>query len=258
MLGEPGDAADDYPEDVCDILANFEPYHFWHRGRNRLVISTLREVLGPLQGRSVLDVGCGTGYVLQALDAAGMLTCGLDMHLAALRYARRRTRGLIVCETATRMPFAGQFELALLCDVIEHTPDDVAVLRETRRALQPGGRVLITVPAHSFLWSVVDDVSGHKRRYSRSMLRQAMEQAGLNVKLIRYFNSLLVPMQLAQRQLLQRRPTKQDHLTILRQGLRPPPEPLNALLYFSTFADLPLSRLGVPFGSSLIAVGELA
>ncbi len=257
MLGRAGTAEEDYPEDVCELLAGFEPHHFWFRARNRLILSTLREVLGPLEGRSVLDIGCGTGYVLQALDAAGMLTCGLDMHLAALHFARRRTRGLVVCETASRVPFSGQFDVGLLCDVIEHTPDDVEMLREARRALKPTGMLLITVPAHAFLWSIIDDVSGHKRRYSRSMLQRSMEEAGLRVRLMRHFNSLLVPLQAAQRQFLHRRPrASEDNLTILRNALRPPPGPLNALLYMSTLPDVALSRLGVPFGASLVAVGE--
>src|SRR5262249_8704123 len=117
----------DYPDESYALLAEVEPRHFWFTGRNQVILATMRRTIGPLADRSVLDIGCGTGFVLAALERAGMTVCGLDMHLAGLRYARQRTNGLLVRETATRIPFADEFDVVMLCDVIEHTDDDSAV-----------------------------------------------------------------------------------------------------------------------------------
>jgi SAM-dependent methyltransferase len=255
-----GEAAilQDYPDNVYALLVAVEPRHFWFRARNRVIAATLRAALGELRGRTVLDVGCGTGGVLAALEQAGMHGCGLDMHLVGLRHARRRTRGPLVCETATRIPFSAQFDAVLLCDVIEHTADDSDVLREASRALAPGGSLLVTVPAHPKLWSVVDEVSGHKRRYTQQMLVSAMQQAGLRVRLLRYFNGLLWPAQVLQRRRY-RGPapaSPETRLDILRQALQIPPAPINALLHFALVADPLLTRLNV--GTSLIALGQAA
>jgi 2-polyprenyl-3-methyl-5-hydroxy-6-metoxy-1,4-benzoquinol methylase len=253
----PADPAveDDYPPAVYALLAEVEPAHFWFDERNRLILSTMREVLGSLQDRTVVDIGCGTGFVTAAAERAGMRTCGLEAHLGGLRIARTRTRGQLLCETAMRMPFAGQFDVAMLCDVIEHTPDDVGVLRAASSAVQPAGIVVVTVPAHQWLWSPLDDVSGHKRRYSRRTLIDAMHRAGLRVRLARYFNCLLLPAQMAHRLLASARERKLDRLALLRRGLMPPREPWNALMRLAMRADGVLSRFPLNFGASLVAIG---
>ena len=223
-----------------------------------MIIATMRRVIGPLAGRSVLDIGCGTGFVLAALELSGMIACGLDMHLAGLRYARARTHGLLVCETATRVPFANQFDVAMLCDVIEHTSDDSAVLREASRALKPRGVIVITVPANPHMWTIVDEVSGHKRRYTRTTLAEAIQKADLRVRALHYFNSVLYPVQLFQRRFLKRRAISSDadRLDVFHQSLRMPPPLLNSIFRAAMAADVPLSRLALPIGGSLIAVAE--
>src|SRR5205085_2027009 len=129
ILGD-ADHRDDYPDEAYALLAAVERKHFWFKQRNRLILSTLREAIGQLAGRSALDVGCGTGFVTAAIEGSGMMTCGIDMHLGGLRYARPRVRGPLMCTGATAMPFVSTFDVALLCDVIEHAADDVAVLRD--------------------------------------------------------------------------------------------------------------------------------
>lgn len=250
----------DYPDDVYRLLAEIEPDHFWFSGRNAVIIQMLRRSIGALEQRSVLDIGCGTGFVLAAFERAGMTTCGLDMHLAGLRYARRRVEGLLLCQGAARIPFSQQFDIVTLCDVIEHVPDDSAVLREAQRALGKQGVVLVTVPANPGLWTVLDEVSGHKRRYTRETLTRAMERAGLRVMAVRYFNTLLLPIQRLQRRLLgsRQRGAGDDALQIFRQSLRVPPSPFNQIFRLAMAADVPLSRLPIPFGASLIAIGKPA
>lgn len=247
----------DYPDDAYTLLAEVEPRHFWFSGRNRLILSTMREVIGPLEGRCVLDVGCGTGFVLAALERAGMVGCGIDMHIAGLRYARERTQALLLCGTATGVPFDAQFDVVTLCDVIEHTLDDEAPLRAASQALKDDGVLIVTVPAHPSLWTPVDEAWGHKRRYTKEGLAEAMVRAGLRVRLVRYFNALLFLAQALQRQFLKRRLSgaDADHLSLMRQALRVPPAPLNALLHLAMTADIAISRLSLPFGTSLIAIG---
>jgi SAM-dependent methyltransferase len=258
VMSADGPTHDDYPDQAFALLASVEMRHFWFVERNRLIVSTMREVLGNLSGRTVVDVGCGTGFVMAKLEQVGMLACGLDMHLQGLRYARLRTRGPLICESASRVPFRASFDVAMLCDVIEHVPDDVAVLRDVRDALVPGGSVVVTVPAHQSLWSAMDDASGHRRRYSRAMLCESMRRAGYRVHVARYFNALLLPVQFAQRRLLQSRAkgNSSDMSAILRKGLLPPPRPINAIMRLAMAADVLLTRLPVTIGSSLIAIGS--
>jgi 2-polyprenyl-3-methyl-5-hydroxy-6-metoxy-1,4-benzoquinol methylase len=250
----------DQPKDYYSLLFEAEPRHFWFTERNALIVSTLRKVLGEPRGRSALDVGCGTGFVTSALERAGMRTCGLDTQIEALRLARRRTAGLLLLAAGDRVDFNHQFDVVLLCDVIEHIEDDLNVLRQAGQSLQPGGALVVTVPAHRQLWTTLDDLSGHKRRYSRQELVDSMRSAGYSVSLAHYFNCLLMPAQWLQRQLLRRNParTPAEQWRLVRDSLRPPAPPINTLLRAVTATDRLFSPLPIALGSSLIAVGQRA
>ncbi|MET0245508.1 MAG: SAM-dependent methyltransferase, partial [Sphingomonas sp.] len=84
-------------------------------------------------------------------------------------------------------------------DVIEHIDDDVAALKAMAKRLKPGGRILIAVPAHQWMWSAHDVVNHHKRRYSKGTLTAALAKAGLGWTKLRWFNSLLFPAAVAAR-----------------------------------------------------------
>ncbi len=88
----------------------------------------------------------------------------------------------------------GHYHLIAVLDVVEHIEDDVAALRAMAGCLAPGGKILITVPAHAWMWSAHDVVNHHHRRYSKATLRRAIAAAGMRPEKLGYFNSLLFPL----------------------------------------------------------------
>jgi len=256
VLGQ--ESYEDYADQFHELIAEVEARHFWFAARRRVIVTALRRVMGELRCRTVLDVGCGTGFVLAALEEAGMVGCGLDASLAGLRKARRRVRCPLVCATPGDVPFQGQFDAVTVCDVIEHVPDDVSLLREAARAVRDDGVVLVTVPAGPSLWTTVDAVSGHKRRYTRSSLLDTLRAAGLRPDHVAYFNRALYPVQLMQRLAASRPRAHMDRMGLLRRALAVPAAPLNALLHVISWVDAELERVPLPFGTSLIAVAHLS
>jgi SAM-dependent methyltransferase len=254
-LGSPAGAQEDYPEAIYEVVAEAEERHFWFAARNDIILSTLRRTVGPLAGRRLLDVGCGTGFVLQALEAAGADAWGIDMHLAALERARARVRGPLVWSAAARLPFLEDFDVVSLFDVVEHAADDASVLAEARRVLRAGGAVVVTVPAGQHLWTRYDGVIGHKRRYTRESLAAAFTRAGLHVAAMQYFNCLPAVLQRLQRRVAGIDAETGDAVTIVRRALAPPPAAVNALLRHVLRLEAPLGRLPFVTGASLIAVG---
>src|SRR5205814_10059282 len=93
-------------------------------------------------------------------------------------------RGTI--ETYLERYGAGQLDAVLSSNVLEHLPDDVGCLRRLHQALRPGGALAVYVPACGGPFGRLDEAVGHQRRYSRSLLRSRLEEAGFVVEWVRY------------------------------------------------------------------------
>ena len=78
--------------------------------------------------------------------------------------------------------------------MLEHVAEDEASLVAMRRLLKPNGKIVLTVPAHQWLWSTHDVGLHHMRRYSRELLRERIEQAGYRIEKLTYTNAALFPV----------------------------------------------------------------
>jgi 2-polyprenyl-3-methyl-5-hydroxy-6-metoxy-1,4-benzoquinol methylase len=228
-----------------------EKVHWWCVARQRIVEDVIdrRLQLPPLA--RVLDVGCGSGAVLEALSAR-FEAYGTDTSQLAIDLSRQRGLTNAFCCTLATFPRAElRFDLTTLLDVIEHVDDDLAMLKYAHHYLKPGGWALVTVPAYQFLWGPHDVVNHHKRRYTRAGLRRVLQAAGLELRLLSYFNALLFPAALAA--------WAGEKVAGIGSDPRPgvPPAPLNTLLttVFSMEKYL-LRGLTLPYGLSLIALAR--
>ncbi len=228
-----------------------EDRHWWYSGRRRVLEVALRNLaLAP--GTRVLDAGCGSGRNMVELRRLGTVT-GIELSAPSVQAARARGVGEVIEGSALEMPFAqDSFDLAVSLDVIEHLEDDVAALRELRRVVAPGGRLLVTVPAYQWLWSRHDVINHHHRRYSRGTLVGAAERAGWRCERTTHFNSLLLPLAIGLRALeLFSRGGEGSSL-----DLWVPPAPLNWGLQQPMNLEARLIGRGVriPAGLSLLAL----
>src|SRR5207302_10426687 len=93
----------------------------------------------------------------------------------------------------------GDYDLIGAFDVIEHIDDDAAALAAIATKLNPGGKFMMAVPAHPWMWTAHDVVNHHKRRYSKRALKTLVENSPMRLEKIGYFNSVLFPLAVAQR-----------------------------------------------------------
>jgi SAM-dependent methyltransferase len=167
-----------------------QPDYWWYRARSDL----LRTVLGPYVGspERVLDVGSADGPSVGWLTAPHKVSLDLD------------PRGLQapagICGSVLALPFAdGSFEVVGAFDVVEHCePEDLA-LAELHRVLEPGGRLLLSVPAYRWAWSDHDVANGHLRRYTRSGAVSVLRAAGFDVVRATYGFASVFPAFVAER-----------------------------------------------------------
>jgi SAM-dependent methyltransferase len=173
-----------------------EDRHFWFRARNKVLARVVSRLVAKLpDGYRVLEVGCGTGNVLRVLEqvcARGQVV-GMELYEEGLHYARTRVRCPLIAGDIHETVFPEPFNLIGLFDVLEHLPDDVRILKALRQNLAPGGRLLLTVPAHQSLWSYADEYGGHFRRYGTRQLRAVLEEAGFQVEYLTQFMTMLYP-----------------------------------------------------------------
>ncbi|MFK2878786.1 class I SAM-dependent methyltransferase [Rhodanobacter hydrolyticus] len=239
-------------------LAAVEDGHFWFRARNELIVHVLRRYFP--HARSMLEIGCGTGYVLREVtDKLPQLrVCGSEIFLEGLSFASRRVPVADLFQMdAQRVPFVEEFDLIGAFDVVEHIADDMRVLREIHHALMPGGGAIFTVPQHPWLWSAQDEHACHQRRYRRSELANKLRTIGFRVVFSTSFVSLLLPLLAASRW---RRQTldADGEASTSEFGLSPL---LNSSLYGALCLERWLIQIGLRFpagGTRLIAAVKTA
>lgn len=181
-------------------LASLEAGNFWFNARNALIIWAIGKYFPKLD--SLLEVGCGTGYVLTEISKAFPQTrlVGSEIFTAGLGFAATRVpNASLVQMDARSIPYVDEFDVVAAFDVIEHIAEDVAVLNNLNQALKPGGGLLLTVPQHQWLWSAADDYACHERRYSDAELQEKLAGAGFEMVRSTSFVSLLLPAMLISR-----------------------------------------------------------
>lgn len=185
---------------VYDRMAAHDSTHWWYRARRDILADYLaREAKLPANA-SILEIGCGTGHNLPMLAAFGSVDA-IEIDPTARAIASQRLGRPVGTAPLPMLPDVprGAYDLIAVLDVVEHIEDDVAALKAMARCLAPGGKILVTVPAHQWLWSAHDVVNHHHRRYSKKTLAAAIGKAGLKHNGLRYFNSLLFPLAAAAR-----------------------------------------------------------
>ena len=234
---------------VYDRMAELDELHWWYRARREVLRELIRRRIRlPAEAR-ILEVGCGTGHNLPMLGGFGRLDA-IEVDGAARAIASRRLGHAVMdapLPLLTGVPL-GAYDLIAMLDVLEHVDEDRAALASLAQRLRPDGRILITVPAHPWMWSAHDEVNHHKRRYTRRTLARAVADAGLKLEMLSWFNSLLFPLAAAAR-LAGRVTGRQDSDDTL------PPAPVNRL--FEALFGLERYAIGrVPFppGVSLAAI----
>jgi SAM-dependent methyltransferase len=192
---EPAGSEWGFEAEAFSVLESAERASFWFRARNRLIVQLLQRYFP--QARSLLDVGCGTGYVLAGVRSAmpGLALTGGELFSAGLDVAASRLPGVPLYQLDARsIPFRDEFDVVGAFDVLEHIEDDERAITECAQAARPGGGLIVSVPQHAWLWSADDDYGRHCRRYARGDLVAKLERAGLRVVRATSFVSLLLPL----------------------------------------------------------------
>jgi SAM-dependent methyltransferase len=175
----------------------------------------------------------------------------------AARNCRLKAESVSVGD-AQDLPLKDQcVDVVMILDCLEHVDDDGRVLDECRRVLRKGGRLLITVPAFTFLWTTFDKHSYHKRRYDRRGLLITLREKQFTIHKVSHYLSYLFPVLLLVSTFERLGLRKEDREAGWRNRLKLPPKILNELLTLMGKLEARLLRwVNIPFGSTLVVICE--
>ena len=253
-----------YDPSFFNILAAVEDRHFWFRARNRLIFELTERISSRLKpGHLVLEVGCGTGNVLRALRKACPhgIVFGMDLWFEGLRQAQTRSSGFLVQGDVRNCPFGKTFDLIGMFDVLEHVPEDLETLVALRRLLGTNGKLMLTVPAHQYLWSYFDEAAVHCRRYSSEEIHKKLTVAGFEVEFLSQYMASIWPLVWMVRKMNGRfrRPNPDNARTCAAREFRLVPV-VNNILEFLLNLEVRwlVSGRTLPIGTSLIIIARRA
>lgn len=224
--------------------------HWWWRSREERIVSVL-EALQPEHGwGAILDVGCGDGLFFDVLARFGRVVEGIEMDPAAVRPQGPAADRIRLGPFDETFVPGTKYGLVLMLDVLEHLPDPVGSLRRAADLLEPGGKIVLTVPAFPSLWTSHDTLNHHFVRFTRASLAETARRAGVRILDGRYFFGWTAPIKLLVR-------AKERLFGATPRPPSVPPTWLNRALYLLSRAeDGVFRRIRLPFGSSLLAVAE--
>jgi SAM-dependent methyltransferase len=233
---------------VYDRMAEVDELHWWYRARREILQSLIERTVRPPADARILEVGCGTGHNIKMLQRFGTVDA-IEIDSSARKVAEKRLGRRI---SSAKLPALkgvdrGHYDLVAALDVVEHIDDDRATIAALASCLNPRGKLLVTVPAHQWMWSQHDELNHHKRRYSKRALTTLLTESDrLKIDSLGYFNSLLFPLAVAARMV--GGGGGDDRL---------PPKPVNYLFERVFAAERRLvGALPLPPGLSLFAVAS--
>jgi len=242
---------------LLDATHKAEHRHFWFRGFRRFVRPLLARAVRDVAAPIVLDCGCGTGANLTLLSAFGR-AYGCDLAWTGLSHAHGAGWRNVVRASVAALPFPdAAFDLVTSFDVLYCLPpeDERAAASEMYRALRPGGRALVNVPAFEILRGDHSVLSDEVRRYTRQSLGAVLTRAGFTIERMTYTNMSLGPILLPVRAYQRLRGLAPEEKA--NAEIRVPFRPANALLSAILAIEAMIIRcVNLPFGSSVLALAR--
>jgi SAM-dependent methyltransferase len=248
----------DYPDDGFE-LTDENLTSWWVGARNRLFKFLVLKNLNKNKTTQLLEVGCGVGDFIKHLSSEEKLEItGSEIYIKGLKYAKRKLPDINFIQLDIAQGRIDKYyDLIISFDVLEHIEDDLAAISNIESMLKKDGTLILSVPQHQFMWSSIDDIVKHKRRYSKKDLINKLNKNGLEVEYSTSFVFTLFPLMLIYRLLENKRNINNSDKIELKKKVSFSNITnilCNAIMKFDEF----LIKLGIslPFGGTLIVIAK--
>ena len=176
-----------------ELVRQVQSRHWWWLGREKIIETVVDKYIDTSVKFEVADIGCGFGANISMLRKYGDVT-GLELNAEAIETVKSRWGDSVqTVEWKSPNPLEMKFNFMLLADVLEHIEDDEGAINWISEHLMDDGYTMITVPAHQFLWTQMDEVLNHYRRYTKKSLLELFDDR-FEVVYCSYYNMFLFPV----------------------------------------------------------------
>ncbi len=234
-----------------ELMNKTQDIHWWYLGRRKIIKTIIENNIAPSKKLSIADAGCGFGGNIPMLKQYGNVT-GLELNEKAILEVRKKWGDSIeLIKWKSPEKLNKKFDLILLSDVLEHISNDQEAVSWIYEHLNDGGYALLTVPAHKFFWSQMDEVAYHYRRYGRKNFLNLFKDKFI-IKKFSFYDAFLFPIKIAfvifshTTRFLFPKKEKRSYNDI-------PPKIINACFkYILYFESELIKQFSLPFGISMI------
>ncbi len=208
-------AEDEYGSHILTSLEKARQFNRW-----------MADAISPYVGARVLEIGAGIGNITSWLLPRDLYLAS-DINPHYLDYLKNLSLGkpylkvarIDLEDAACFEPWNGQFDTVVCLNVLEHVRDPLLALRNMHDVLAPGGRLVLYVPAGQNLYSSLDEVLGHRVRYSQEMLREELQKTGFTIETMHDFNRTSVPGWWLNGRVMKRRNFSRVQLKLFNMGV---------------------------------------
>ncbi|OIQ18392.1 MAG: hypothetical protein BM556_09020 [Bacteriovorax sp. MedPE-SWde] len=171
---------------------DLEKNYWFFVGMHKMIMN----LVGSSPLKKHVDIGCGTGGLLETLSTQTEELYGFDISDEALKFCKQRgyPEHLLIKGDGVALPFEdNSFDSVTAIGVIEHIEDDQKFIEELYRILKPGGELVMVTSSFQLLWSSHDVANHHIRRYTLTGLSKQMRMSGFQQLKLSHFNFFLFP-----------------------------------------------------------------
>ena len=241
-----------YDPNALDVFYRYEKEHFWFKIRRNFIL----KIFGKYIKKSslVMEVGTGTGNIARELKNNGFDVVISDVHKQFLDFEKNKIIEKRYQFDVNESPFVDHFDAIGMFDVLEHIEEDEQVLKNIRKMLKKEGRIIITVPAHSWLWNKYD--YSHKRRYDLNRIRKIFKNSGFDMIEAKHFFVSIVPLLLI-RALIKRDNDNKDSADDLAEQQMSINPIINKILYSILSLECKLiANISPKIGGSIVVIAQ--
>lgn len=253
---------DEYKETGFQTLLDMQQKHFWYVGRHKFLLASLLQT-APASGLKAIDLGGGVGGWVRYLldhqpDKFDELALGDSSEVALLGAKTVLPGSVNLYQTdLMNLQWKNRWDVIFLLDVIEHCPDDRAILQQVYEALKPGGKLIVSTPALQCFWSYNDEYSQHLRRYSVADYQRLADQTRFRLADARYFMFFLSPLYWLSRKSKPKNLSDEALAAAIQKEHRVPGRLVNGALTRIFCAESPVgNHVRFPWGTSVLGVFE--